>query len=222
VRGHRLTPAALKQVQGWGGGLDCIVIRTRLSLPHPSHSCADKTWFRFRFMYVLFTSVCGQVQPLDVALSNSVRHSHAIAVPGCSSVLAGKLCTNEAIGAARSVQRPIRVRMSVATAGQLPNRAGGGCWKDGGTATCNAVHSCIRGAAPGTPLCVSLGLAWAYSKDPPVEADCDFPDCEFGHVLGQTSVKLGASKKHVSLHSLHAVCIVYYTARSSASQERLW
>jgi hypothetical protein len=36
--------------------------------------------------HVCFTSVCGQVQPLDVALSNSVRHSHAIAVPGCSSV----------------------------------------------------------------------------------------------------------------------------------------
>jgi hypothetical protein len=30
---------------------------------------------------VCFTSVCGQVQPLDVALSNSVRHSYAIAVP---------------------------------------------------------------------------------------------------------------------------------------------
>jgi hypothetical protein len=50
---------------------------------------------------VCFTSVCGQVQPLDVALSNSVQHSHAIAVPGCLSVLAGKLCTNEAKGAAK-------------------------------------------------------------------------------------------------------------------------
>jgi hypothetical protein len=52
---------------------------------------------------VCFTSVCGQVQPLDVALSNSAStsHSHAIAVPGCSSALAGKLCTNEAIGAAK-------------------------------------------------------------------------------------------------------------------------
>jgi hypothetical protein len=33
-----------------------------------------------RFRYVLHPP-CGQVQPLDVALSNTVRHSHAIAVP---------------------------------------------------------------------------------------------------------------------------------------------
>jgi hypothetical protein len=30
---------------------------------------------------MFYIRLCGQVQPLDVALSNSVRHSHAIAVP---------------------------------------------------------------------------------------------------------------------------------------------
>jgi hypothetical protein len=38
------------------------------------------------------SSVCGQVQPLDVALSNSVCHTHAIAVPGCLSVFAVPGC----------------------------------------------------------------------------------------------------------------------------------
>jgi hypothetical protein len=81
-----------------------------------------------------------------VALSNSVRHSHAaIAVPGCLSVLAGKLCTNEAIGAVKC-SAVNRVRMSVPTwpSSEQGRIGGGGCWKDGGTPTCNAVHHAMH------------------------------------------------------------------------------
>jgi hypothetical protein len=41
-------------------------------------------------------------------------HRNAAAVPGCSSALAGKLCTNEVIGAAKW-SAVNRVRMSVPT-----------------------------------------------------------------------------------------------------------
>jgi hypothetical protein len=113
-----------------------------------------------------FTSVCGQVQPLrDVALSNSARHSHyAIAVPGCSSVLAGKLCTNEAIGAAKcSAVNRAPVRMSVPT-WPAPKRAGlpeAGVGKMGALQRAmQFIMQCIRGAPTRDTLCVIWEL-WA-------------------------------------------------------------
>jgi hypothetical protein len=107
-------PAPAELNKGW------VVCGAMAACPGKPHTDRPN-WFRFRFRYVLHP-FGGQVQPLDVALSNSVQHSHAIAVPGCSSGLAGKLCTNEAKGAAKC-SAVNRVRMSVPT-WSAPNRAG--------------------------------------------------------------------------------------------------
>jgi hypothetical protein len=58
----------------------------------------------------------------------------------------------------------LRMRMSRFPPGQLRTGSdtGGGCWKDEGTPTCNAlfIMQCIRGAAPLDTLCVIWEL-WA-------------------------------------------------------------
>jgi hypothetical protein len=97
---------------------------------------------------------CGTRQQL------TVRHSHAIAVPGCSSVLAGKLCTNEAIGAAKC-SAVNRVRMSVPTwpapnEGRIPE-AGVGKMGAALQRAMQFIMQCIRGAAPGTRSACHLG-----------------------------------------------------------------
>jgi hypothetical protein len=60
------------------------------------------TWVQVQ-VQVCFTSVCGQVQPLDVALSNSVRHSHAIAVAWGLMLVQVQACFTSVDGQVRAL-----------------------------------------------------------------------------------------------------------------------
>jgi hypothetical protein len=97
---------------------------------------------------VCFTSVCGQVQPLDVALSNSVRHK------SCNDSSARLVIRHSRKAANKRSQRSSQVlsgehsahvctRLSSSEEGRIPE-AGVGEMRD--TLACSALSSC---KAPG-------------------------------------------------------------------------